>query len=211
MKLLTFLLITCSLILSTNVQAEISCSEPKLSKPSDHDSLYHFKAVVICKLVNETINLKAVKDAYLEEIVSKGSQFKVHHQKNYNDQKGMTGYSLDVTQSYTSPNGDMQVHASIIIADDLTKHFKYELRSKSIDAEGDAKFDKTIVNKATLELQPNGGELKLIKEIDVEKPWYAPEGIFYDKVEPELEESTRKAALLNAQKICGQKVEALRK
>lgn len=195
---------------ATTAQATITCSKPKLSKPVANDSIYHFKATVTCDLVGETINLTALKDAYLSDIVKKGSQFKVHKQNNY-EQNGLTGYELDATQSYYSPNGAMAVHANIIIADDQTKNFYYELRSKSIDAEGDARYDKTILNITTLEVEPNKGTLKLIKEIDVEEPWYAPEAMFFDKVEPQLAESIRNAALVNAKKVCGQDVDALKK
>lgn len=197
-------------MLAATAQATITCSDPKLSKPVAHDATYHFKATVTCDLVGETINLKALKDAFLADIVKKGSQFKVHEQKDYN-QNGLTGYTLDATQSYDSPNGAMAVRANVIIADDQAKNFYYELRSKSIDAEGDAKYDKTILNITTLQVEANKGVLKLTKEIDVEEPWYAPDSMFFDKVESQLTESIRKAALVNAKKICGQDVDALRK
>jgi len=86
-----------------------------------------------------------------------------------------------------------------------------ELRSKSIVGEDDAKYDKTILNNINLQILPDHSELTVIKEIDVEEPWYAPDSMFFETVEPELSESTRKASLLHAHKIRGDKVEALRK
>lgn len=211
MKQRFLLLLVCYLMLTSNSQATISCSNPKLSKPVTQNSIYHFKAVVVCELIDENINLKTLNDAYLSDIVKKGSQFKVHKQHDYNNSKGMTGYLLDVTQSYNSSDGAVSVRADIIISNDQTKNFYYELRTKSIAAEGDAKYEKMFINTTKLELLPSKNKLTVTKEIDVEEPWYAPESVFLDTVESKLKESIRKAALVNAQKICGQNVDALRK
>lgn len=210
MKQRSLLLFICILILAGNAQATITCGEPKLSKPTARGSIYHFKAVISCQLVDEDIKLNTLKDAYLSDITNKGSQFKVHKQQNY-AQKGLTGYLLDVTQSYVSPHGAMAVRANVIIADDNSKQFYYDLRSKSISAQDDAKLDKFILNTTTLDFQPKQSVLTLTKEIDVEEPWYAPDSIFFGRIESELKDSIRKAAVTNAQKVCGKNVDALRK
>lgn len=211
MKKLSLLLLLCSLIQISNSEAKITCSKPKLNKSTDRKSIYHFKALVSCELVNESINLPTIKDAYLYDIVKKGSQFKVHKQNNYNNSKGMSGYSLDVTQSYNSPNGAVVVRANIVISDDSEKKFHYEFRSKSMTAEGDANYEKSMLNITSFETLPDKTKLIVTKEIDVEKPWYAPESVFFDAVESNLKSSIRASASKNASKICGKHVDVLRK
>jgi hypothetical protein len=211
MKLGYRLVLILSLAFATNSYATITCGKPKLSKVGDHDPIYHFKATVKCDLTGETINLKTLKDSYLAEITNRKSQFKVRKQENYDDKKGMTGYLLDVTQSYNSENGAVVVHADVILADNKSTNFFMELRSKSVHGEDDAKYNTYILNDVSLVVGPQHSELTLSKEIDVEDPWYAPQGMFFDKVETELLDSIHKAAQQHAQKMRGDKVEALRK
>lgn len=117
--------------MASNCYAAITCSNPKLSKIIDHDPIYHFKAEVKCNLVGEAINLKALKDAYRDDITKHGSQFKVHSQHDYDD-KGHDWLFFDVTQAYDSINGALKVRADILLLDDNSKTFFMELRSKSI-------------------------------------------------------------------------------
>lgn len=51
----------------------------------------------------------------------------------------------------------------------------------------------------------------MVKEVDVEEPWYAPHGVFVDTVQEQLIDSIRASALQHAKKICGGKVDALHK
>lgn len=202
--------VSMSLVVA-NAHATISCSKPKLSKVVERNSVYHFKSVVTCKLENEKVDLKTLKDIYKAEILSKGSQFTVHKQENYDNKKGMTGYSLDVTQSYDTSNGYIKVRAKVLLEDDNANNFYMELRSKSIDGQGDSQYEKSILNTVSLKMQQDNGDLIVTKEIDVEQPWYAPESVFRDKVETELYSSIKKAAQMQARKITGEKVDALRK
>ncbi len=206
-----FILVISLALVAANASATITCGKPKLSKIVGHDPIYHFKAVVTCKLVGEKINIQTLKDSYRDEIMSHKSQFVVHDQHNYDNKNGLLGYWLDATQSYNSDHGAMAVRAEILLLDDNTKNFYMELRSKSIKAEDDAKYDKTILNEVSLQHFTDHDDLTVTKEIDVEEPWYAPEGMFFDTVETELSESIRKAALLHTRKISGEQVEALRK
>lgn len=196
---------------ATSIFASISCSSPKLSAPVKHDSVYHFKAVVTCKLVGETIDVKAIKDAYRAEILDKKSQFKVHGQKDYDDKKGMKGYALDATQSYDTDHGRLAVRGDMLLLDDNTANFFYQLRSKSIIGQDDAKFNKSIFNEVTLKHLANYDELVVVKEIDVEEPWYAPDSTFFNTVASELTEAISQSAMQQAKKIRGDKVDALRK
>ena len=200
-----------SLILTSNSNATIACGNIKFDRSIIQPPIYHFKTVMTCELIDENINIKNLKEAYLSDITKKGSQFKVHQQKNYTNSKGTSGYSLDVTQSYNTPNGAMSVRAKIIITDDGSNNFYYEMHSTSIKAEGDAKLEKSMLNTTTLEKLSNKSKATVTKEINVEKPWYAPESIFLDKVESSLKESTKEAALANARKIAGENVDPLRK
>jgi hypothetical protein len=206
-----FVLLVLTLMHSSNAMATITCSEPKLSKPVAHNSIYNFKAVVTCELVGEKIDLKTLNSAYLNDITKKGSQFKVYNQHDYDDHQGMTGYAVEASQAYVTPNGAMNVRADIVIANNGTDKFHYSYKSKRITAEDDAKFDKTILNTTDLQIQPDKSQLTVIKVIDVEEPWYAPDSVFFGKVEPELKDSTRKAAMLHARKISGQDVDPLKK
>ena len=198
-------------ITATNIYATITCSKPKLSKVENNDPIYHFKAIVTCKLTGETINLKVLKDAYRDEILNTKSQFKVHDQHKYDNKNGMTGYWFDTTQSYDSDHGALKVRAEVLLLDDNASNFYMELRSKSIVGEDDAKYNKSILNEVSLQHFVDHDELTLTKEIEVEEPWYAPEGMFFETVETELADSIHKAASLHARKIIGQKIDALRK
>jgi hypothetical protein len=211
MKFSTRFFVLLFLAISPKLFASISCSEPKLSKVTNRDSIYHFKAVATCNLVNEKINLTTLKDAYKSDILATNSEFKVHAQHDYDDQKGMHGYWLDVTQSYETDHGPLAVRAEILLLDDNAKKFFVELKSKSIKGEGDAAYNHSILNDTTLQIFPDHAELTIVKEIDVQEPWYAPHGMFMNTVEEELLAATSKSAKVNAQKICGQKVDALKK
>ncbi len=199
------------LIFSANSYATIKCNEPKLSKPVEHNSIFHFKTVVECSITGEKINVTALKDAYLAEITDKHSQFKVHKQQDYDNNKGMKGYLLDLTQSYNTPHGPLSVRADFYLLDDNSKNFFLELKSRYVHGEDDAEYDKSIFNQINLTVDGNNATLTSIKEVDVEEPWYAPNSMFFNTVETELMDASRKAALLNARKIIGEKVEALRK
>jgi len=211
MKICSRLLLVLSLILAPNLYATITCGEPKLSKPALQNDLYHFKAVVTCNMVNEKIDISALKDIYRDEMLNVKDQFKVRKQIDFDNKKGMTGYSIDATQSYTTNHGPIVVRADFIFLDDKSKTFTMDMISRSVAGEGDASYDKSIVNKLILKILPDHAELTVIKEIGVEEPWYAPEGVFFDTVEKDLTTAIRKSAPLNARKICGEKVEALRK
>ncbi len=197
--------------LAPNIHATITCRQPKLSHPTDENSIYHFKAVVICNLVGETININMLKDSYRDEMLNSKSQFVVHKQSDYADKNGMIGYDINATQSYNTDNGPVVVRANFIFLDDKAKNFSMDMHSNSVYGKGDASYEKTIINKLILHILPDHSELTVIKEIDVEKPWYAPEVVFFDTVQEGLVKSIRKAALLNAQKISGQEIEGLRK
>ena len=134
MKFYIYLLSLVSLAISTSIHATTTCSAPKLSKVSSHNSIFHFKAEVTCKLVDVKINLAELKNAYRDEIMNPKSQFKVQSQSDYNNGKGMVGYKIDATQSYNTPHGPLSVRADIIIADDKTSKFDFEFVSKSVHA-----------------------------------------------------------------------------
>lgn len=212
-KMKSYVYAICLLFLTTacSVQATTTCTEPKLSKITSNNSIFHFHAEVTCKLVDVKVNLSALKDAYKAEITNPKSQFKVKNQKDYNDGKGMTGYEIDATQSYKTPHGPLSVTADILITDDKSSKFDFELKSKSIHGEGDASNNKSISNSVTLQIFPDHDELVVTKDIYVEEPWYAPDSMFIDTVEKELLASIKKAADDNARKISGENVEALRK
>lgn len=195
-----------------NAYADITCSDPKLSNPKDKGSIYHFKAVITCNLVDETIDISSLKNYYRDEMLSPKSQFKINTQSDYNDQKGMTGYMINATQSYNTKHGHMSVRADFIFADDKKNTFYMDMHSKSVSGQGDNSYNKTIINQITLKvLSDKKAELTVTKEVDVEEPWYAPTGVFFDTVNEELVESLKKSALANAKKISGEKVDGLRK
>lgn len=211
MNLQNTLWIIISLITATNAHAAFTCHKPKLGEIVTKDSIYHFTATEKCEIKDVKINFAALKDVYLAEINDKKSQFKVFQQEQYNDKKGMQGYELDVMQSYKSQNGPMKVRANVLILDDQGKNFYFELRSKNIQAEGDAQYDKFILNTVELEVMDNHAQLLITKKIYIDAPWYAPRDMVVNKVVPQLLESTNKSAELNARKISGETVEALRK
>lgn len=212
MKISGLLVIICFSVITSNVYATVTCEKPRLSKPTEKNhSIYHFKAVVKCNLVDEKIDLIAIKDAYRNEIMQNGSQFVVHSQHDYDNKKGMTGYWLDTTQSYQSEHGPLKVRAEFLLLDNTTTNFELELRSKSVSGKNESSLTKFILNEVALQVLPDRAELVVTKEIDVEEPWYAPHGTFISKVEKELVDSIRKAATLQVKKICGEKVDALRK
>ncbi len=211
MKTCSRLLLVLSLVLASNSYAEISCSKPKLSKPVGHGTMFHFKAVVTCDIVGEEINIPAIKDAYLADITKPKSQFVVHKQGDYDNKKGMTGYSLDVTQSYDSDKGSRVVRAQVLLLDDKTSNFTMELRSKSVKGQSDAQYNKAILNTVTLHHTADKNTVTVVKEIDVEEPWYAPHDTFVNTVQSELSASIREAAPIQAKKIIGDKVDAMHK
>lgn len=205
------LLVIALTIAAPSIFASISCSKPKLSKPVKNNSVYHFKAVVTCKLDGESINFSTIKDAYRAEILDKGSQFVVHSQQDYDNKKGMTGYSFDVTQTYSTDHGRLAVRENIALMDDKAANFYLELRSKSIVGKDEATYNKSIINEVKAQHFPTYDEVIVTKEIDVEQPWYAPQEMFFNKVETELVASIAKSAMLQAKKVRGDKVDALRK
>lgn len=212
MKICSKILLVTSLGLALNAHATITCEKVKLSRPvNTHGSVYHFKASATCKLVGEKVDVPAIKDAYKAEIYEKKSQFKVHKESAYDDKKGLTGYKIDNTQSYDTPHGGLDVRSDILLLDDNISKFFLELRSKSIEGRDDSTYNKSILNQVTLIHTKDSDQVTVVKEIDVEQPWYAPQSTFFNTVEPELVESTKKSALLQARKIAGEKVEALRK
>lgn len=211
MKKSSRFLFVLSLILASNSYATITCSKPKLSNPVGHDTIYHFKAVVTCDIVGEKIDVPAIKDAYLADITKPKSQFKVTKQGDYDNKKGMTGYSLDVTQSYDSEQGYRVVRANILLMDNKTSDFEMELHSRSVVGQGDAQYNKAIINSVTLHYKPEKSIVTVVKEIDVEEPWYAPHATFVDKVQEELSASIVKAAPIQAKKIIGEDVDAMHK
>lgn len=212
MKLSRLCILLWILSSSTNIFATITCSDPKLGKVTGNDSLYSFETVVNCKLVDEKINLKALKDAYRDEISNPKSEFKVHSQQNYTDkQTNMQGYKMDVTQSYDTPHGSLAVRADVYLLDDNANKFNMELRSKSISGEGEATNNKSINNKIILTVFPDHADLTSIKTIKVHEPWYVPDFMFFDTVKKELIDASRKGAMQHAKKIAGQQIEAMRK
>jgi hypothetical protein len=211
MKISSKLLLVLSLVLASNSYATITCSKPKLSKPVGRNAMYHFKAVVTCDIVGETINIPAIKDAYLADITKPNSQFKVRKQGDYDNKKGMTGYALDVTQSYDSSKGYRVVKADILLLDDKNSNFYMELRSRSVAGQGDAQYNKSILNTVTLHHTTDKDTVTVVKEIDVEEPWYAPHDTFVNAVQTELTASIRETAPIQAKKIIGEKVDAMHK
>lgn len=211
MKISSRVLFAISLALASNSYATVTCSKPKLSSPVGRDTIYHFKAVVTCDIVGETINVPAIKDAYLADITKPKSQFKVNKQGDYDNKKGMTGYKLDVTQTYDSDEGNRVVRADILLLDNKTSDFDMELRSRSVVGQGDAQYNKGIINSVTLHYTPEKSTVTVVKEIDVEEPWYAPHQTFVDRVQKELSASIVKAAPIQAKKIIGENVDAMRK
>jgi hypothetical protein len=198
-------------MMASNSYADITCSKPKLSKPVGRNDVYHFKAVVTCDIVGESVDVAAIKDAYLEDITKPNSQFKVRKQGDYDNKKGMSGYSLDVTQSYDSNKGYRVVKANILLLDDKNANFYMEMRSRSVDGQGDAQYNKAILNTVTLHHTADKNTVTVVKEIDVKEPWYAPHDTFVDTVQTELSDSIREAAPIQAKKIIGEKVDAMRK
>jgi len=211
MKISSRFLLVIFIAFAANSYAEITCSKPKLSNPLGHDTMYHFKAVVTCDIVGEKINVSAIKDAYLADITNPKSQFVVKKQGAYDNKKGMTGYTLDVTQSYDSDQGHLVVRADVLLMDNKTSNFEMELRSRSVVGQGDSQYNKSILNTVTLNYTPQKSTVTVVKEIDVEEPWYAPHQTFVDAVQKDLYESIFKAAPIQAKKIIGEKVDAMHK
>lgn len=211
MKLCSRLILILSLTIASNAYATITCNKPKLSRPTGNDTIYHFKAVVTCKLVGEKIDVATLTSAYRDEITNPKSQFKVHKQSDYDNKNGMTGYVIDATQSYTTENGPIVVRGNFTISSDKATNFDFVMRSTKIVGEGNNKYDKTIYNDTKLKVMPEYAELTVTKEVDIEEPWYAPHSTFVNTVEESLVKSIKKSAMDNAKKISGEKVDALRK
>lgn len=211
MKISSRFLLVLSLAVASNSYAAITCSKPKLSDPVVHNTMYHFKAVVICDIVGETINVSAIKDAYLEDIIKPKSQFVVKKHSDYDNKKGMTGYTLDVVQSYDSEEGYRVVRANVLLMDNKTSDFEMEMRSRSVAGQGDSQYNKSILNIVTLKYAPEKSIVTVVKEIDVEEPWYAPHQTFIDAVKKDLTKSIVKAAPIQAKKIIGEKIDAMHK
>lgn len=184
MKLLKEFLLT-SLFMAPYLSYGVECADASFEKPEKVDGLYVFVVSTECTLENTTVDTQKIKDVFFDKI-SNYEKIEVKSSDSSASRDGFYGYKLEIKETRNTSHGDLKIYSDSYIMDDKDKNFIYNVVSSKIKGDGNAANTKYESQDLTGTQSESTYNVLYTKTLKIEKPWYAPEGMFVDAVKKDV-------------------------
>lgn len=173
------LLIGLALIPLTALADNSNCSPTSFNELPRVGKLYVFEVATTCQL-------NVLAEGGLPELYKVGIEGRknvtILSENQISNSSERQESTLSIVEELTTEHGDMTIYGNISIVSTLNKQLSYTHKSGKITATGAAANTRLVVESVNVSQEQAVFQVGLSKVLHINKPWYAPTGIFKKEV-----------------------------
>lgn len=182
------ILATCALLtsLSPALFANVECYPANAAYTENEGSLYSFEASASCSMSGQSVSTDTIVKQFRKALKRGGS---ISGELDGFTVDDMVGNEFTYRENrYDSGHGHISVTYNAYLVSD-SGSVSYSADSTHIEADGNAARTKKVILNISYTLTDNGVDVSITKNVNIDKPFIAPEGLFISGAEQGLRES----------------------
>ena len=171
---------------------EWNCSDVAWSPDSGlHDSLFDGELLSDCTLkATKGTGFPTLEQYVIQKVTTESKVTAGPTDETY---QGMRGVLYDVLLAFKTSQGDINIREDVHVATDKETKLAFHSFSTDVSGTGYAQYLKklNVVIDVSKVDQAGNYIVKIDSVTQIEKPWFAPEGMFLEKIKPAMEQKFR--------------------